>query len=91
MIARYDMLYDMRTISVAVSEAVYEDFKRASREQQRPIAQLIREAMKLYRDSRLLEHEPLRRFEIIEKCKPRGPLPARGEIYDEMTGERLGS
>jgi hypothetical protein len=46
----------MKTITINVSEPVYEDFRRASRTQGRPTAELIREAMESYRRQHLRQH-----------------------------------
>lgn len=85
----HDIVIDMKTISVAVSESVYEDFRRAARERDRSIAQLIREAMKLYRDTHLTDSEPLRSFPVFDSTGPRADLPSRSVLYDEMTADEV--
>ena len=84
-----DILIDMKTISVAVSESVYEDFRRAARSRDRSIAQLIREAMRIYRDTHLTLKEPLSTFAVFDSPRPRGGLPSREQLYDDMTGEEV--
>jgi hypothetical protein len=73
----------MKVISVSVSESDYEDFRRAAREQNRPVAQLIREAMALYRVERLAERRPLKELPVLAGHRPLGPLPSRAEVYEE--------
>lgn len=79
----------MKTISVAVSELDYEAFRRAADRQGRPIAQLIREAMAVYRAERLHERTPLKDFPVLVGHRPAGPLPTRDELWDEVSAERL--
>jgi hypothetical protein len=78
----------MKTISLSVSEGDYEAFRRASERQGRPIAQLIREAMALYRTERLVERTPLLEFPRLVGHRPVAPLPGRDEIWDEISAGR---
>ena len=78
----------MRTISVSVSKADYEAFRRASKRLQRSIAQLIREAMTLYREERLEQKGRLRELPVLVGHRPLGPLPTRAEVYDEILETR---
>ena len=55
----------MKTISVSVSSADYEAFRRGSRRSKRPIAQLIREAMALYRTERLEQRNRLTELPVL--------------------------
>lgn len=81
-----DIMIDMRTISVSVDDADYQAFRRAARQRGRSTAQLIREAMATYRTEHLERGEPLLRLPVFPGHKPRGRLPARHEVYDEMFG-----
>jgi hypothetical protein len=74
----------MRTISVSVSKADYDAFRRGSKRQKRSIAQLIREAMALYREERLEPKGRLTELPVLIGHRPKGALPARAELYDEM-------
>ncbi len=74
----------MKTISLAVSESDYEVFRQASRAQHRPIAQLIREAMALYRTARLQERPPLMDLPVLTGHRSISRLPDREELYDEL-------
>jgi hypothetical protein len=76
----------MKTISVSVSKDDYEAFRRGSKRLQRSIAQLIREAMVLYRAERLEPKGRLTELPVLAGHRPLGPLPARSDLYDEMFG-----
>ncbi|HET6613133.1 MAG TPA: ribbon-helix-helix protein, CopG family [Kofleriaceae bacterium] len=73
----------MKTISVAVSEEDYEAFRRVARATQRPIAQLIREAMAHYR-GQLGAQTSMVDVPVLVGHRPKGDLPARGDLYDEI-------
>lgn len=74
----------MKTISVGVFDSDYESFRRASKAQGRPIAQLIREAMAFYRQERLEQRTPLRDVPALVGHRLVTDLPDRGDLYDEM-------
>lgn len=78
----------MKTISVAVSEIDYEYFREAAREQGRPIAQLIREAMSHYRQEKLELRERLVDLPLLPGHRALGPLPERHDLYEEMLERR---
>ena len=48
-----------------VSEPVYRDFQRFARKQDRPAAELIREAMEAYREQRILSRHSLREHQPV--------------------------
>jgi hypothetical protein len=50
----------MRTITINVSEPVYEDFQEYARKTERKASELIREAMELYRQQRIQRRTSLR-------------------------------
>lgn len=83
------MMSAMRTISVAVSEDDYEAFRRAADRQRRPIAQLIREAMFVYRSEHLSERTRLTDFPVLVGHRQIAPLPTREELWDEVSAETL--
>ncbi len=75
----------MKTISLSVSERDYEEFRRVSRREARPIAELIREAMSFYRAEKLGRREPLRDLAVLTGHRPRRRrLPSRAEVYNEI-------
>jgi hypothetical protein len=81
------MVDDMRTISLAVNQDDYEAFRRKAAEQGRSIAQLIREAMGLYRSERIERRSRLTTVAVLagHRAKRRS-LPSRHEVYDEAYG-----
>ena len=81
----------MKTISVAVSSDDYEAFRRAAREQGRPIAQLIRESMAVYRAEHLERRRRLDRLPVLAGHQPTGDLPDRAEVYEEIFAGRGGA
>ena len=74
----------MKTISVSVSKDDYDAFRRGARRGKRSIAQLIREAMALYRQERLEEKRVSSEIPILVGHRPLSPLPGRAELYDEI-------
>jgi hypothetical protein len=80
------MFDNMKTISVSVSKEDYEAFRRGSRRLKRPIAQLIREAMALFRQERLEERSRLTELPVLVGHRPLLSLPTRAEIYEEIFG-----
>lgn len=79
----------MKTISLAVSEAEYEAFRRAAQEQNRPVAQLIREAMAYYRENQLEARTPLVELPLLPGHRLVQALPEREELYSEVFAGRL--
>lgn len=78
----------MKAISVAVSEDDYEEFRRVAEQEGRSIAQLIREAMAMYREFRLKQKPRLLDLPQLVGHKPVGALPTRSELYDEIYSEQ---
>lgn len=74
----------MKTISLAVSESDYEAFRLASQSGGRSVAQLIREAMAVYRSEHLEERTLLTDFPVLVGHRLLTDLPTREEIHDEM-------
>ncbi|CAN5673163.1 hypothetical protein BH24DEI1_BH24DEI1_01980 [soil metagenome] len=78
----------MKTVSLTVSEADYEAFRRAARDENRPIAQLIREAMTFYRQAKLEVRTPLSDLPVLVGHRAVTALPERAELYEEVFAER---
>jgi hypothetical protein len=76
----------MKTITINVSEPVYEDFRRASRSQGRPASELIREAMESYRRERLRPRRDLRSLRPRSLGKVLKPLSREDDLLAEMLG-----
>jgi metal-responsive CopG/Arc/MetJ family transcriptional regulator len=75
----------MRTITINVSEPVYEDFRQFARKTDRKASELIREAMELYRKEHMQRRTSL---------KDRRPASVGGPIQaitteDDILGEML--
>lgn len=75
----------MKTISLSVSEEDYDAFRAYAKKHDRSIAELVREAMRLYRE-RLGSLSRLETLVVLDSA-PLEPLPSRAEFYDEL-GER---
>ena len=77
----------MKTISVSVSIEDYEEFRRIAKSEHRSIAQLIREAMAIYRQMMVDNRPALRNLPVLVGHKPIEQLPNRSELYDEIFAE----
>lgn len=77
----------MRTITVNVSEPVYEEFQRAAKAQGRPTSELIREAMERHRREILRPRSDLSEFRPVSTGQVVRPLTADDDILDEMLGD----
>lgn len=76
----------MKTITINVSEPVYEDFRRASKTLGRPTSELIREAMEAYRRERLRPRTFLQGFRARSLGKVLCPLERGDDLLAEMLG-----
>ena len=76
----------MKTITINVSEPVYEDFRRASKSLGRPTSELIREAMENYRRDRLRPRHDLRNLRPYSLGKVLEPLNRDDDLLSEMLG-----
>lgn len=74
----------MKTITINVSEPVYEDFRRASRRLDRPTSELIREAMEQYPRERLRRRENLRGSQPRSLGRVLKPLDRKDDLLSEM-------
>jgi hypothetical protein len=79
----FDIMVDMKSISLSVSEDDYEIFRKFAQRQQRPIAQLIREAIAAYRAEKLEARDRLEEIVVLTGHSPSAPLPSREELYGE--------
>lgn len=73
----------MKTITINVSEPVYEDFRRESQNQGRPTSELIREAMEHYRRERLRPRTDLTTFRPRSAGKVLLPLTRQDDLLAE--------
>lgn len=74
----------MKTITINVSEPVYEDFRRAARSLGRPTSELIREAMEAFRRERLRPATDLRGFRPRSAGRVLQPLSPGVDLLEEM-------
>jgi len=79
-----DIITNMKTISVAISESDYEAFRKAAKTGDRSIARLIREAMAFYRAQRIEARKPLTMVPVLRGHRLAGALPRREELYDQI-------
>jgi hypothetical protein len=78
------MISDMKAISVSVSEEDYEAFRAAAQRSGRSIAQMIREAMRIYVAEHLQSRGRLEDVVVLPGHQLIGALPTREEIWDEI-------
>jgi len=74
----------MKTISVNVSEPVYEDFMRHARQTDRTAAELIREAMEVFRADRIRPGRSLTALKPLDLGRVKRPLTSREDLLGEM-------
>ena len=74
----------MKTISVNVSEPVYEDFQRFAEKMDRKASELIREAMEAYRQQHMLRRTSLRDRRPASVGGPIKPITAEDDLLGEM-------
>ncbi len=73
----------MKTITINVSEPVYEDFRQHARKTERKASELIREAMELYRQQHMQRRTSLRDRRPVSVG---GPIQAITEEDDILGG-----
>ncbi len=74
----------MKTISVNVSEPVYEEFMQHAQRTDRTAAELIREAMELFRSQRIHPRTSLAALKPLNLGKTLKPLSNRDDLLGEM-------
>jgi len=74
----------MKTITLNVSEPVYADFQRYAQEQDRPTSELLREAMELYRQSKIRPVRTLRDIKPSSVGAILQPWANRSELLDDF-------
>ena len=73
----------MRVISIHVSDKTYAEFKRYAQNLDRPVAELIREAMEWYRTHRIQTETILRHMPVSSRPKLKRRW-TREEIQEEL-------
>jgi hypothetical protein len=74
----------MKTISVNVSEPVYDDFMDYARRTDRKAAELIREAMELFRRERIRPRTSVLDFKPLDLGEVLKPLTREDDLLGEM-------
>jgi Arc/MetJ-type ribon-helix-helix transcriptional regulator len=74
----------MKTISVNISEPVYKDFIEHARRTDRTAAELIREAMELFRDQRIRPRTSIATLRPLNLGRTLRPLTRRDDLLGEM-------
>ena len=74
----------MKTISVNISEPVYRDFLEYARKTDRTAAELIREAMELFRNERIRPRTSIAGLKPLDLGKTLRHLTSRDDILGEM-------
>lgn len=78
----------MKTFSVSIPESEFEAYRQAASERNRPVDELLQEAVRLYRVERLEGRDRLEDLPVFRGHQLIGKLPTRSEIYDEMFSEK---
>ena len=74
----------MKTISVNISEPVYKDFITHARRTDRSAAELIREAMELFRTQRIRPRTSVASMKPLDLGNTLRPLTSRDDLLGEM-------
>jgi Arc/MetJ-type ribon-helix-helix transcriptional regulator len=74
----------MRTITVNVSEPVYEEFQQFARKKDRKTSELIREAMELYRQQHMGRRTSLRDRQPASVGGPIQPVTPDDDLLGDM-------
>jgi len=77
----------MKTITINVSESVYEGFQEYARALDRTTSELIREAMELYWNERIRSRQSLRVLRPLSLGKVKKPFGPHDDLLGEMLGE----
>ena len=74
----------MKTITISVSEPVYEEFRQYARKVDRKASELIREAMDLYRQQHMERRTSLRERQPASVGGPIQPITSEDDLLREM-------
>ncbi|MEI6492808.1 MAG: hypothetical protein WCO94_09695 [Verrucomicrobiota bacterium] len=74
----------MRTITVNVSDPVYQDFRAFARKRDRKASELIREAMEMYRQTHIQRRTSLRDIRPASVGGPIQPITGADDLLGEM-------
>lgn len=79
----------MKTITVNVSEPVYDEFRAYAAKVDRKTSELIREAMEEYRQQHMMRQTSLRDRQPTSVGGAIEPIPSEDDILGEMLDEPL--
>ena len=74
----------MKTITVNVSEPIYNEFKEYAKHTDRKTSELIREAMERYYKTHLLGKTSIRDLQPLNAGKVLSPLAAKDDLLGDM-------
>jgi len=74
----------MRTITVNVSDPVYQDFRTYAQKRARKASELIREAMELYRQTHIQRRTSLRDLRPASVGGPIKPISSADDLLGDM-------
>jgi Arc/MetJ-type ribon-helix-helix transcriptional regulator len=74
----------MKTITINVSEPVYNEFREYAKKVDRNASELIREAMELYRQRHMLRQTSLIDRRPVSVGGPIQPITAEDDLMEEM-------
>lgn len=74
----------MKTITLNVSQPVYEAFQEYAREHDRTASEFIREALAIYRDERMRPRQSLRGLPALSLGKVLRPMQPGDDLLEEM-------
>ena len=74
----------MKTITINVSEPVYEDFRAYARKNDRKTSELIREAMECFRRQHMQQRTSLRDRRPVSVGGPIQPITSEDDILGDM-------
>ncbi len=74
----------MKTITINVSEPVYDEFRQYARKVDRKASELIREAMDLYRQQHMLRRTTLRERQAASVGGPIKLITTEDDLLGEM-------
>ena len=77
----------MKTITINVSEPVYNEFKEYAKQTDRKTSELIREAMERYRDTQLVGKASIRNLPPLDGGKVLAPLTDKDDLLGEMLND----
>ena len=77
----------MKTITVNVSEPVYNEFKEYAKHTDRKTSELIREAMERYRNTHLLGKTSIRHLQPLNAGKVLTPFTGKDDLLEDMLND----